>query len=823
MPPSTDHFTARPIHRQCSTNPGIGPDHRPDHGGPARDARDPFRLRIVPSKAQFRSTSFLCTNWGFYRTVSTAALPAVGKIGAVRTRYDHAPRRSSRRWSAILTVLISLGVLHDARATHISGGEITYACVGPEQYHVAIDLYYDCNASVNMDQALMLQANGNCGTVLTALLPLATGMPVQVTTSCPGTVSACDTGTGPGMQRYSYTGLVDLPASCGTWTLSATTCCRNTAIVNLQNPLNTPLFLETIVNAGVSSCNSSPVFTGAPIPVVCANQLVNFSFAGTDPDGDILTYQVVAALAGANTPVAYVQPPFFATNPIQGIALDPTTGQVTFTALQGTYVVAVLVSEWNSMGQLVGTVRRDMQFLVTPCFGTPPPVPASGSIDAGAAIPLGPFMYALCAGTGLALEAVFPPGDAGESLTLTSNAGTVLPGSTFTQAGTAPATATITWEPPPGASGAYVFTITATDDDCPMANSSTIAITVHLDPAILMEAHADSAVCEGSFASLGCQSSGGTGPLTTTWSNGLVGDGPHAVQLFGTETLIATVLDSLGCSASDSVTVIVHPLPDVAIGVNDPEQCLRDHEFVLQNLTPSAMVGNFCIWDLGDGTTANEPYEVSHSYAAVSCYDVTLTVTSPFGCVDSGTSTLCVRPHPGSTFTIGEQPTDVLWTHIPFSTPGSDSTGTLTVEWAFGPDGSLGSSTEPDPVFTFPDETPGTYPVSLLVTNIYGCTSTSTLDVEINGVSQVFIPTAFTPNGDGVNDEFFIVHEGIDPEAFALTVFDRWGAPVFRSSHPDDRWNGSDVPEGVYSWHLILADQYSVVRTERTGSVVLVR
>ena len=803
-------------------------DKAPQGGPPTRDRQCAIALRLAERTNRLWQPS-PCANDRCHRTGGSRdqALDLDTEREdrsaprACQTRAHQGPGTSTVLLLVFLFILRSINGVH---ATHLSGGEITYMCVAFGQYQVNIDLYYDCNSAVIMPSAWPLNVNGACGSSFTSNLPLAAGMPTQVTTSCPGTASACDVppGNGPGMQRFTYTGLVNLPAACGAWSLSTANCCRNAAILNLQSPLNDSIYIESIINPGVAPCNASPVFTGAPIPVVCAGVPVNFSFAGTDPDGDQLTYQLVAAWSAPNTPVGYL-PLFSPADPIQGIALDTATGQVTFTANQGTYVVAVLVSEWDPMGQFIGSVRRDMQFLVQNCTGTPPPVPTSSSIDPGTAIPLGPYEYAVCAGSSLNLQAEFAISDPNEVLVLTSTVSNVLPGAFFSQSGSSPAIASVLWAPPAGATGSHTFTITSTDNDCPLANTSTIAITVHLSPEIQVNANADSSICEGAVAALSSMTSGGTGPLETVWSNGLAGNGPHLIFPVETSTFIVTAIDSLGCASSDSSTIVVHPLPEVSIGVNDPEQCLRTNEFILQNLTPSDMVGTPCIWDLGDGSISNDPFGVTHSYSSTGCMDVTLTVSSPFGCVDSGVLMLCIRPHPEATFLVGEQPTDVLWTHVPFDTPPTDSTGNLSWDWSFGSEGALGQSTEMDPVFTFPDAGPGVYTVTLEVTNVYGCSDTTTKLVVIQGIDQVFIPTAFTPNGDGLNDEFFLVHEGIRPEDFTFTVFDRWGSPVFRSSHPDDRWNGGAAPEGIYTWRVHYADKYTVERIERTGSVVLLR
>lgn len=87
-----------------------------------------------------------------------------------------------------------------------------------------------------------------------------------------------------------------------------------------------------------------------------------------------------------------------------------------------------------------------------------------------------------------------------------------------------------------------------------------------------------------------------------------------------------------------------------------------------------------------------------------------------------------------------------------------------------------------------------------------------------------FIPNAFTPNDDGVNDVFYI------PDAnffrFEIAVYDRWGNRVFFSDSPSFRWNGESagkqVPSGVYVYVLSASSQRKA-DIKRSGTITIVR
>lgn len=98
---------------------------------------------------------------------------------------------------------------------------------------------------------------------------------------------------------------------------------------------------------------------------------------------------------------------------------------------------------------------------------------------------------------------------------------------------------------------------------------------------------------------------------------------------------------------------------------------------------------------------------------------------------------------------------------------------------------------------------------------------------------KIVVPNAFTPNGDGVNDAFFVsVADDCTPLQYEIRVFDRWGRLVFESNKTDDRWDGTydgqELKEGVYLWQISVtwpnenSTQANIPETKK-GSLVLIR
>ena len=111
-----------------------------------------------------------------------------------------------------------------------------------------------------------------------------------------------------------------------------------------------------------------------------------------------------------------------------------------------------------------------------------------------------------------------------------------------------------------------------------------------------------------------------------------------------------------------------------------------------------------------------------------------------------------------------------------------------TYNWS--PVNGVVSPVIPEPVIT-PDQTT-TYTLSMEYPR---CTATDTvriilLDSTLVDCNDIFIPTAFTPNHDGLNDDYGISNKFFLGEFIALEIYDRWGTRIFRGTVPEDRWDG---------------------------------
>jgi gliding motility-associated-like protein len=364
--------------------------------------------------------------------------------------------------------------------------------------------------------------------------------------------------------------------------------------------------------------------------------------------------------------------------------------------------------------------------------------------------------------------------------------------------------------------GSYDVTLTLT---------SPATITVTINPPLTLTASAYDSISVGGSAEVNANASvGDGGPCAYNWSDGVgftfTGPGT-AVSPTQTTMYYVTVTD--GCSTPavvESVLIFIHPTPIVALEANTYSGC-APLSVTFLNTTDPNLVGTNCFWDFGNRITASYCQNVQVIYDDAGTYDVTLTVTSPAGC--AGTTTvnqmITVYPIPTADSELSPDPANILDPTVHFT---NLSVGANTYFWNFA---DLGNSIEEHPSFEFP--APGFYEVTLDITSIYGCVAEHIDTVEIQDLFPLYVPNAFTPDGDGLNDGFFPTIMGMSAADYEFLIFDRWGALIFSSDNLGEAWDGTYrgvvAQQDVYVWKLIVTDARTSDSKGYVGQVTLLR
>ncbi|MDW8158334.1 MAG: gliding motility-associated C-terminal domain-containing protein, partial [Bacteroidia bacterium] len=191
------------------------------------------------------------------------------------------------------------------------------------------------------------------------------------------------------------------------------------------------------------------------------------------------------------------------------------------------------------------------------------------------------------------------------------------------------------------------------------------------------------------------------------------------------------------------------------------------------------------------------------------------------GCTSLVKTPILVKALPLHKVRIASRVTELAFEHQPLRFKAEADTTIKQYLWQF----STQDSAYGEIVFyTFTQN--GIYSVILKGIDKNGCpTLADTLKIDVNSYSKVEIPNAFSPNGDGNNEEFYIYHQGL--EYFEIQIFDRYGVLLFHSHDPNFRWKGTSsegeaLPEGIYIFILTAKGKDGRV-LNRKGTITLLR
>ena len=405
---------------------------------------------------------------------------------------------------------------------------------------------------------------------------------------------------------------------------------------------------------------------------------------------------------------------------------------------------------------------------------------------------------------------VIPPSTIciGQSVTLnaSANGGHPLGGYTFDW--TSPAFNGPSYSVSPTTTTTY--TVIATDSaGCVSLTPQTVTITVNAPLAVI--ASPNVSICPGGNTTLTSIASGGDGSYTFNWMPGAGSASSFNVSPASTTSYTITVTD--GCTtlpASAIITVTILPLPVIAFSPNVTSGCFP----TCITFTNSTTIAGGAIaswnWDLGDGTTSVLQNPTTHCSYTAGTYDITLTAITTGGCSSTSTinNMITIFPQPVAQFTFGPQPTTTETPTINFTDLSIDATNWV---WDFGDATNLfqpNSSNQMNPFHIYGDT--GQYCVTLIVQSIGGCPDTTINCLRIEPEYTFYIPNAFTPNGDEMNNIF--APKGQNIVDFTMRIFDRWGNMIFNSNSINDGWNGKFqnmglvVQEDVYVYNIEIKD-----------------
>lgn len=304
-----------------------------------------------------------------------------------------------------------------SQASHLMGGEIVWECISDPtdpnygQYIFTMKVYRDCSGITVSNVAQNLTVWGH---------PTITGITVDfvsqtdVSPACDDQASqnpliSCLNGDPYAVEEYIFSSQpVDLPGTppAAGWHFSWSSCCRNMAIVNLQNSsegftLRASMYPYTDPSTGLvlpaSPCfDSSPIFKERPKTILCIGFPFSYSPNATDAELDSLVYAWGEPLdddvfsgpvwnPGVTPSILQFStgpPAYSVTSPLPGNpTLDPATGEISYNSpISGYFVTCVTVQAWKC-GQLVAEIFREVQVVLIDCASIPGIVQPVGGVN----------------------------------------------------------------------------------------------------------------------------------------------------------------------------------------------------------------------------------------------------------------------------------------------------------------------------------------------------------------------------------------------------------------------------------------------------------
>lgn len=349
---------------------------------------------------------------------------------------------------------------------------------------------------------------------------------------------------------------------------------------------------------------------------------------------------------------------------------------------------------------------------------------------------------------------------------------------------------------------AGTYTVTITDDN---GCAASVNITVPTPTQVVADIPTISpASCTGTLGQMNASASGGTPPYTYAWSTTPSQTGITATGL-AAGTYTVTITDDNGCTGTSSAEYTTITLSFST----EPEYC--DQQNGSATVSVDDYTGTYSIqWNTG-ATTGNIQTLSAGSY--------TVTVTD-----DNGSCTMSVNIQeingPMASFTMDPNPATVGDDQVNFY---NQSIGGNSWLWDFG-DYSASNLENPNHMYY----TSGTYTVWLIVTDEHNCTDTTSNIITIQDMFTFYVPTAFSPNGDGINDVFMPYGMNIQSDNYNMSIYDRWGRLIFETTSVNTPWdgkvNGSDEllhKIDVYTYKIGFRDSKGLDR-EIIGRVTLV-
>ena len=388
----------------------------------------------------------------------------------------------------------------------------------------------------------------------------------------------------------------------------------------------------------------------------------------------------------------------------------------------------------------------------------------------------------------------------------------VTPGAIITSGGS--------FSPSSSVVGNNTLLYTLTNGPCVNTETTTVNV-IHFVPATITNTAGPYCIYDAStnLQSIAQYTGGvwsGPGVSGSSFTPATAGAGIHVV------TYSTNPSPALNCGNSATISIMVNPKPEANAFPNITYGC---NPVTISYATSSYPTG-LGVWDFGDGTPRDSGLAVNHTYVVPGTYTATFYYTDAIGCKDTTIASSAVISNvlPVASFDPSVTETTVVDGQVEF-TNQSTVLGNNSYTWDIG---GIYNSINVDESFLFINS--GNFVVTLTATTPEGCVDDTSLIITVNPDVVLYVPNAFTPGSDGLNDAFhiFLPPSGVDYSTFNLVIYDRWGELIYKTTDVNQFWNGAKNNSGeilkqdVYVYKITFKDEKKK-NYERVGHVSLLR
>ncbi len=290
-----------------------------------------------------------------------------------------------------LLLILSIGFSFISHATHIVGGGFDVQWISGNSYQITLVVYRDCTSETDFNKNVYIGIYDKITNMRKDSFGIAQGQVSKINPSFAQCITAVPGCTEKAIYTRIITLSPNRYNNTAGYYISWERCCRNAIIQNIQSPGDASMAFYAEIPSPAIYINSTPKLAVNPFTVLCVDNLFSYNITYTDADGDSLSYELITPVNGSLTkdnpnddqfnnrpilnpgpyiPVTWL-PGFSSDAEIQGnppLSIHVRSGQLNIKPSQaGVFVVGLKVTEFRN-GVAIGLVHLELQFLVVNCL-----------------------------------------------------------------------------------------------------------------------------------------------------------------------------------------------------------------------------------------------------------------------------------------------------------------------------------------------------------------------------------------------------------------------------------------------------------------------